>query len=186
MPLLSRWATSRTFTTELGPRPWHPFVPMSGVSPQPGALNVPIKPTLQWNGADWATAYELQLADNPAFSAAIKKTISVTAWQSDFELKYATVYYWKVRATSATSQSEWSDVGTFTTVAEPAPPPVEKFCCPQDGLCFNTQAELQAHWKAVHAPVAPETPMYIWAIVAIGAILVVVVLVLIVRTRRPT
>jgi len=58
------------------------------------------------------------------------------------------------------------------------------YTCPVDGLTFDTEAELQAHWNAVHAPVAPTTPAYIWVIIAVGALLVVAMLILIVRTRR--
>jgi hypothetical protein len=48
-------------------------------------------------------------------------------------------------------------------------------------LTFDTQAELEAHNAAAHAPV---TPMYIWIVIAIGAILVIAVIWLIFTTRR--
>jgi len=176
LPLLSRWSEVRTFTSELGGRIWHPFMPIAGVAPAPGADDVILKPTFQWNGADWATSYELMLATSPDFTGATTKTVTVTAWTSDTTLSYSTTYYWKVRALSATSESEWSDVGVFTTMAEPeeAPPPV-------------VVEELPAPQITVEVPPAeaPPTPSYIWAIIGIGAVLVIVVLVLIIRTRRP-
>jgi uncharacterized membrane protein YvbJ len=70
-----------------------------------------------------------------------------------------------------------SAIGTFTTA------PTGAFCCPQCGLCFDTQAELQAHLAAEHGAAAP-TPMWVWVVIAIGAVLVIVVIVLIFRTRR--
>ena len=70
------------------------------------------------------------------------------------------------------------------------PPEVILYTCPTCGLSFDTPAELELHWEAIHAPpppVPPEpvtTPGYIWAIIAVGAVLMIAVIVLIVRTRR--
>ena len=178
LPVLSRWSEAATFTTELGARIWHPFTNMGGVAPGPGAQNILTKPTFQWNGADWATSYELLLAGNPDFTGATAKTLTTTSWVSDTDLGYSTTYYWKVRALSGISQSEWSDVGIFTTMAEPAPPIVIEEV--PDIIVEVPPAEVP---PAVE--VTPVAPAYLLAIIIIGAILVIFVIVLIVRTRRP-
>ena len=174
---LSPWSEIRSFTVGIAGGEWNPFRTAEGfagnVAPIPGATDIPLKPSFQWNAADWATAYEFVLADNPDFASPIvSKTgasaLATTAFALDTDLDYSTSYYWKVRATSATSQSVWG-VGVFTTLAKPvAPtPPVEITPAPP-------------------APVlpTPTTPVYVWAIIGIGALLVIALIVLIVRTRR--
>jgi len=166
-PIWSPWSYGWEFTTQMGQAQWNPFQGPVPEAPYEGATNVPIKPTFAWNAADWATGYEFILADNSAFtSPATSKTganaLTTTAYGSEADLAYSTVYYWKVRATSATTQSEWA-TGIFTTEAAPpeAPPPPPP-------------------------PPEPTTPGYIWTIIGIGAVLVIALIVLIVRTRRVT
>jgi hypothetical protein len=77
-----------------------------------------------------------------------------TVYAITTDLEYGTDYCWKVRALSETSESPWSDIGTFTTIAESTP-----------------------------AEAAP-TPAWVWVVIAISAILLIAVLVLIIRTRR--
>jgi len=201
----SHWSTVGTFTTKLVGGEWNPFLTASlfpgNVAPAPGATNVPLKPGFQWNAADWATHYELVLADNPRFDTPIVEklfgeALTTTAHEYVYkELDYSTTYYWKVRAIKLvgvviTTQSPWG-TGIFTTIAEPAAPAAAVYSCPVCGLTFDTQDELAAHWAKYHAPLPPEapapapaTPMYVWAIIGIGAVLVIAVIVLIVRTRR--
>ena len=180
-PLLSRWSATRTFTTELGGRIWHPFQPIAGVGPGPGAQDVITKPVFQWNGADWATSYELMLADNAAFTGATAKTLTTTSWVSDTDLGNSTTWYWKVRALSGTSESEWSDVGVFTTMAAPV--------APTPPVVIQEVPDIIVEVPPITVPPAVEVvPTPTWAltlIIAIGAILLIAVIILIVRTRRP-
>jgi hypothetical protein len=183
------------------------------ITPHPeNATDQPIRPIFQWNEIDGATAYELELADNPFYGgASVKKPLYNTVWAWDVDLEYGTTYYWRVRAISKSTASSWVQ-GVFTTMAEPkpeAPPvapgptafptpvvtvmpqapagPVPKYFDPVSGLYFNSEAELKAYQTA-HPPGSdvPTTPAYIWAIIIIGGILVIAVIVLIVRTRRVT
>jgi hypothetical protein len=170
-PVLSRWSTARTFTTYLGARAWSPGL----TNVQMAYSNqVPLKPAFEWTGADWATGYELVLDDDADFSSPeVSKTTSVTAYACEVSLAYSTTYFWKVRAVSASSESEWSDVGTFITMDKPvAPtPPVVIEEAPAVTL------------PAPVVEVTEITPVWIWAIIGIGAALVVAVIILIVRTR---
>jgi len=174
---LSPWSEVWSFATGIAGGEWNPFLTPQGfagnVAPQPGAQDVILRPSFQWNAADWATGYEFVLADNTAFTSPIKEFVGADAlttavYALDTDLTYSTEYYWKVRAVSDTSESIWA-TGVFTTMEEPveAPAPVEITPAPP-------------------APVLPiaETPAYVWAIIAIGAVLVIALIILIVRTRR--
>jgi hypothetical protein len=146
---------------------------------------VPLTPAFSWESAKAADTFEFVLATDSAFTAVlVTETVSTDAFQPAVTLEYDTNYYWKVRALkAAVAISRWSDISVFTTAAEVVAP-AEVWTCPLDGLTFDSQAALQAHNAAAHAPVVPLTPGYIWAIVIIGAILVIAVIVLIVTTRR--
>ena len=174
-PVLSKWSDVRSFTVALGGGQWNPFMTADmfpgNVAPEPGSTDAPLIPGFQWNAADWATGYEFVLADNPDFaSPLIDKTVTTPATVSDVALSYSTTYYWKVRAISATSQSEWG-VGVFSTIAKPVAvaPPVEITEVPPPAVTI-TQPQI--------------TPNFIYAIIGIGAALAVLVIVLIIRTRR--
>jgi len=177
-PWHSRWSDEWTFSTALGPPMFAPEL----YAPENGADDVLLTPAFSWETAKNADSYAFMLADNSAFTSPIvSETVSTTAFTPAITLDYEGIYYWKVQALrEGVAISRWSDVSVFTAVATP----VVEFCCPECGLCFDTEAELQAHWDAIHAPVAPTTPAYIWVIIAVGALLVVAMLILILRTRR--
>ncbi len=173
-PVMSKWSDEWVFTTALTEGQWNPFVGGVNESPANGASDVPLMPTFAWNAADWATGYEFVLADNSNFTSAIaSETVTTTVYTSETELEYSSTYYWKVRAVSATSESEWG-TGVFTTMdkapAPPPPPPTQ----PQATLTVP---------PPIQAP--PAIPPYLlWTIIGIGAALAIAVIVLIIRTRR--
>jgi hypothetical protein len=169
-PTLSRYSSVRSFTTTHGAAQWNPFTGGVPETPTNGATNVSLMPTFAWNPADWATGYEWELADNQNFSGATKKTLPTTAYALDTELDYSTTYYWRVRATSATSSSEWA-VGVFTTMGKAAPPPAPPPAPPAPPP------------ETIILP-SPIPPFILWTIVGVGAALVIAVIILIVRTRR--
>jgi len=147
------------------------------VAPAPGALNQPTKSVgFSWNLQATADAFTWVLSKNADLSAPLdSKNVTSKAATYGNTLDYATTYYWQVKAYNDGALVGASSVGTFTTAATGA------FCCPIDGLCFATEAQLIAH-NATH-PV-PGTPFWVWVVIAIGAVLVIVVIVLIFRTRR--
>ena len=174
-PTLSKWSDLWEFTTAMTAIDFWELC-----SPECGGDDIIITPNFSWDAVSDATSYEVQLATNEDFDPVLASgTPTVNAWLGAPELDYSTTYYWRVRVVKDDVYSDWT-VCIFTTEAEV----VEVFTCPQCGLSFDTQAELQAHWDAVHAAVAPTTPFLIWVIVAVGLILVIAVLILIVRTRR--
>jgi len=171
-PALSRWSDVWSFTTAMGEGEWNPFVGGVPESPGNGDTGVPLMPTFAWNAADWATGYEFVLADNPAFTSPIvSKTLDGTVYLSEQELAYSTSYYWKVRAVSATSSSEWG-TAVFTTMAKAVPAPT-----PAPPVTVTPPAPIVLP--------TPIPPALLWTIIGIGALLIIAVIVLIIRTRRP-
>ena len=155
-PLLSQWSETWSFNTPLGPGAARPILE----NPEAGQEDVVLRPVLEWSGLIDTINYELIVAEDCDWgNLVVDKTGTaalgtVTVYAITTDLEYGTDYCWKVRALSATSESPWSDIGTFTTIAEP------------------TAAE------------AAPTPAWVWVVIAISAILLIAVIVLIVRTRR--
>jgi hypothetical protein len=170
-PVESPWSAVYSFASPLGIEEWSPLVAIEGVSPLPGAKDVSISPAFSWESSIEATGYEFVLARDSGFTEVVvaltgTDALTSTAWNCDRELDYATSYFWKVRAISEDSYSEWG-VNTFTTEAassEPLPP--------------------ESSSNVVIEP-SPTVPSYvIWLAIGVGAILAAALLVFILRTRR--
>ncbi len=150
------------------------------VSPVPGAQEVATKNLgFSWNMLAAADKFDWNLSTNADLSSPVesKTGLTNTAYTCTKTLTYGTTYYWQVTAYNKGATISTSAVGTFTTA------PTGAYCCPVDGLCFDTEALLKAHTAAEH-PAQPATPFWVWIVIAIGAVLVIVVIVLIFRTRR--
>jgi hypothetical protein len=195
-PLIGPWSEAQTFETQLAAAAINSPVPIG--LPEGGTVaggwDTNINPTFQWNAIAFATAYEFQLATDAAFTDLIVDASGanslgvVTAYKlTTGALDYNTTYYWRVRAISASSSTDWSPTAAFTTMAAPeppAPPPVEVVTSPAP--IINIPEAPPAQEIVIPPAPAPEqiAPAYIWAIIIIGAVLVIAVIVLIVRTRR--
>jgi len=171
-PALNRFSVTWSWANTLGGSQWSPFV-SGGISPSPGASGVPVRPNFQWNPADRATGYELVVARDSNFADVVvarvsDSALSMPAWACDVDLSYNTTYYWRVRAISLSSYSQWA-VGIFTTEPSPAvPPPSPLSPPPQPQAPASPQAP-------------PGTPVYIWGLIAIFVLLAVPLLVLITK-----
>jgi hypothetical protein len=156
-PYDSQWSDNWSFTTPLGPKASLPEL----LSPGAGQSDVSLRPALQWNNSLAATNYELVLAEGCDFAHPVlnltgdKKLGPDTAYQVTSDLKPNTNYCWKIRGLTDATTSQWSDTGSFTTMAVPVV--VEK----------------------------AGTPAWVWIIIALSAVLIVAVVMLVVRTRRP-
>jgi hypothetical protein len=156
-PYSSQWSDNWSFTTPLGSQSFLTEL----LSPAAGQSNVSLRPVLGWNNSLAATSYELVLAENCSWVNPVlnltgdKKLGAVTAYQVPFELKPGTNYCWKVRGLSDITTSQWSNTGSFTTMA----------------------ASVVAKESG--------TPAWVWIIIALSVVLIVAVVVLVVRTRRP-
>jgi len=180
------------------------------LSPVAGDEAVSLTPTFSWGEVADASAYYLQIADNPAFLLPIVSLtgdlgrLTSTTYAQVTDLGYSTVIYWRVKAVSGSEaggdliESIWVD-DVFTTMEEP---PAEVWMS-DDGLTFDTREELEdylAERAAAEEPAdiiieqpdivvplpaeTPITPAWIYVIIGVGAVLVIALIVLIVRTRR--
>ncbi|MDD5082858.1 MAG: hypothetical protein PHU08_05735, partial [Dehalococcoidales bacterium] len=145
------------------------------LSPTEGSTGVSIKPLFAWE--DKGTAfYEFQLAIDPYFAGDLvsdSPKLQAPYFAYPAELEYSTTYYWRVRTSKASPTTicvgaecgAWAQ-GLFTTEAKPVPPvePTPPVVIPP--------------------PPAQIVPGWIYAIVAIGAVLIIAVIILIVRTKR--
>jgi hypothetical protein len=138
-----------------------------------------INPVFKWSAARNATGYELQLAKYAnmtglvANMAGITALGNVTSWKCTTTLDYNTTYFWRVRAitkSAGAGYSDWSDVISFTTMAEPAEPPPPAVTPPAPPAQPATTPQ----------PV-PVTLPYLWVIIVIGIVLIIALTLLKVR-----
>jgi hypothetical protein len=116
----SDWSTARTFTTIIAA----PAVPTLA-APENNATNVSVTPTLSWNAADRAQTYQVQVSTASNFGTTLvnQSGITTTSYDVTTALQNNTQYYWRVRASNAGGESDWSTARTFTTIiAAPATP----------------------------------------------------------------
>jgi photosystem II stability/assembly factor-like uncharacterized protein len=172
-PIKSPWSETRSFAASLAAAQWSPLTGSTGISPSSGDTNVPIKPAFAWKSADGATGYEFVLARDSEFTDVViamtgADAVKITAWGCDRNLDYSTTYFWKVRAISAVSYSEWG-VSIFTTEAAPS-------AVSQPQTSITTSPTLIT---------TSSIPSYMIGIaIGTGVVLVVSLLVFIVRTGR--
>jgi cellulose 1,4-beta-cellobiosidase len=144
------------------------------LAPENGSMGIGIENVgFSWTAVGGATSYSFVLSPNSDLSGALaSEELSGTAYTYTGMLDYSTPYFWQVTAWKDGSELSTSDVGAFTTAAEPAPapePPAPAGPAPE-----------------IVIPAAQQiTPNWIIAMIAVGAALAVLVIVLIVRTRRP-
>jgi hypothetical protein len=164
----SPWSSVYRFTVQGGEVVEKPYLAPVPMAPECGSTNSPASPGFTWSPYAKATRYEVQLATDAAFADILgEDKVSTTGWKYEGTLSKGSTYFWRVRTVEPTT-SGWSPVCAFT-VAEDAPPPVEVVIPPAP------------------PPAEPAvSSAIIWAIIAIGAILVIAVIVLIIRTRRAT
>jgi len=163
--------------------------------PAQGATGInPMALNFSWPAVVGATGYNFVLADaeaNPgtAHFAIIdySNTTDINAITVQEDLKYSHTYYWEVQPFNASTTGAFA-VFFFTTMAEPVtvptvnpttiltvPNPVTVTTAPAPTIQVTIPAQEQT----------PVIPSYLlWAVIAVGAILIIVVIVLIVRTRR--
>jgi len=155
-----------------------------------------------WEEVDELAHYQLRLGTNEAVSvnyltydvAAGREWVSIgsgTTVASEYPFVAGETYYWKVRVSSPV-YGPWSEIRSFSVEvpedAATAPQiTVQAPAAAAPQITVQAPAPAAAPQVTVQVPPAevPPTPGYIWAIIAIGAILVIAVIVLIIRTRRP-
>ena len=160
-------------------------------TPTFGNMAAAVQPTFTWTAVAGATSYEFVLAeeigqDDPFAIIDYSATTDINGHVAREQLKYDTVYNWRVRAVNAVGPGPWIN-GFFTTVAEPEPEPV-----PVPPVVIKETPPTPAPEIILNVPPATKQdvqviPDYLlWVVIAVGAVLIIAVVVLIVRTRRVT
>ncbi|MDD5127604.1 MAG: hypothetical protein PHR43_05890 [Dehalococcoidales bacterium] len=189
-PVLGPWSARWSFATSLIGE----TVPLKTESPAAGANDVSASPLFHWNAVSGATAYELLVAtdvgfNNPVINRVGEYALPATVWECNVTLKYGTTYYWKVRARTASSYSDWSAVSAFTTMPEPLPAtqtpepslthPVTLTLTPPPALTtppLTPPSMAAAAATPPPAPLAsplPETPG--WALYLVGGLILAII-----------
>src|SRR5690606_27364546 len=113
----SGWSDSWSFTTEAPPL----AVPEAPILSSPADLStgVSTSPTLSWQPVDGAAAsYEVQVSASADFSDPVfSQTGIAETCVSATGLASATAYHWRVRASNAAGNGEWSQAWQFTTAS---------------------------------------------------------------------
>jgi len=91
-----------------------------------GQQDASTTPRLEWNPANDAETYHLQLSNQSDFSELIlnKGSLSDTWYELTEALDYSTTYHWRVRAGNESGKSNWSESRSFTTKSEASIPEV--------------------------------------------------------------
>ena len=85
-------------------------------SPNNGATNVSVSPTLVWNQLNQIQNYQFEVSLSPAFTTLVASGFTTNATSTLIQnLATNTVYYWRVRANVNGNVSLWSDTWSFTT-----------------------------------------------------------------------
>ena len=155
----SPWSDVASFTIKAGLPVTTPYYGPQLLAPNNGCLGCPAKPaSFSWSPFKETTKYKFVLAKDAAMTQVVKEAeVPTTAFEYDGTLDNSTNYFWRVMSLEP-APSDWSATFSFQTEAPPAPPPA--------------------------APKTPPAPLWVWVVIAIGAILMVVTLVLIFKTRR--
>jgi hypothetical protein len=85
-------------------------------APDDGTTGQPVTPTLHWNADENASAYQLELATDAAFTSAVARYIisGSTSLTLDTLALYQT-YYWRLRAENEAGYSPFSTPRSFST-----------------------------------------------------------------------
>jgi hypothetical protein len=198
--VLSTFGAGGSFTTPL-PSP-------TNLAPDSTTSNVPVKPTFSWNAVPGATGYQLQISTDPAFGTLVYDSGSTPGLTNSSYVYTGTAlsnsngYYWRVRALGLNNSAYVYAV--FSTVPVVIPPvtvtnvPAPTLTVAIPTIILPTQPAVTVTVAApvvtpiltvpqatiVIAQPTATTPVYIWIIVAVGAVLVLAVIILIIRTRR--
>jgi len=149
----------RSFTIKAGLPVSADYYGLKLLAPDNGCMACAVSPaSFSWSPFKGTTKYKFVLAKDAALTDVLAEAeVTTTAYEYDGTLDYSTNYFWRVMCVEP-APSDWSATFSFQTEAAPEAPPA-----PEE---------------------APATPVWVWVIIAMGAILVIVTLVLIFKTRR--
>jgi len=114
----SNWSSSRSFTTVESPSDNLP-APVQ-ISPNDGASNTAINPTIAWNPVDGADYYVLHVGQPDSAVEVIDVQITDSKYDvpDSEKLEPKALYKWRVHAVKDGVAGEWSSIWEFTTESE--------------------------------------------------------------------
>ncbi len=132
-------------------------------SPEDDAEGVDRTPEFTWEKTDEAEEYHLEVADDPNFSELIiEQTASETSYTPEDALEADQTHYWRVRASNAGGEGDWSDIWSFTTEPNIEPFTLES---PEDGSEVHVDGtpddEIQIEWEQPESVVQDELS-FVW------------------------
>ncbi len=87
-------------------------------APATGFIGASLTPVLSWTAVPGATSYEVQIANNTAFTNPIVNATGITTLSyTSTPLPASTLLYWRVRAVNSCGTGVYSASRTFTTLA---------------------------------------------------------------------
>lgn len=107
------WSEVRTLTTIIEKPD-----PVSLITPTENENQVPVSGAFNWTESERASEYIIQISLNENFTSEglIELTSSEPMATLSNPLEFATIYYWRVKATNIGGESAWSEANRFTTV----------------------------------------------------------------------
>ncbi len=116
------------------------LLPPDLVSPVNNRMDAYFDITLDWNTANQATAYDVQIATDNNFFNIISSGTDLTVTEFDVTgLQYQTVYYWRARSKNDLGSSNWSATYKFTTIFFPDFAGTNNVCENQEAI-YSTEA----------------------------------------------
>lgn len=114
--------------------------------PPNNTRNQSVNITLKWNRNSQAINYGLEVATDSLFTNKIFSDTTLTdTFKTFLKLQKETWYYWRVKAISSYSSSDWSGVWKFKTLPNSAPQPVQLLFPARDSVLINPQ-NIQFTW----------------------------------------
>lgn len=114
----SDWSGVFDFTTKIA----LPEAP-SLLSPADATTQVPVNTTLLWNSAERAAGYSVQLSKVSTFDTVIIDSAITDTTLNLTGLDYLTDYFWRLKSTNSTGDSDYSSSRSFQTKAQDASVP---------------------------------------------------------------
>ncbi len=153
----SPWSATMYFTVKAGLPVKSAYSSVTLLSPADGARRVLRSPVFAWTPVPGATSYEFILAKDASLNQVLVKARvpTTTAYIYGDRLDWGTTYFWQVRAVEPVA-SEPSPIGGFTVVAQPQ------------------------HGVAPAKP-PPETPLWLWVLMAIYTVEMVAIIALAIK-----
>ncbi|AXJ02228.1 Por secretion system C-terminal sorting domain-containing protein [Cyclonatronum proteinivorum] len=110
--LVGDWSSVSSFTTIMAAPATEPTL----LQPSNGTEVTSQFITLQWAAVESAASYDVEVAENSAFSNPVVSRTGITQLNTTISgLEEATTYYWRVRGVNIGGSGVWSEAFTFST-----------------------------------------------------------------------